>query len=82
LRRRLTPLSPKLAALVSAAIHGGTTSFFLLNIGETFRFPNTTETLTKTGDNGWYKNAAGRRFRTGTGTAVVVDRRPAPVTSD
>ncbi len=60
----------KLAALVHAPIVGGATVFFLLNVGDCFRFPKSTETYTKTSDRGWYKDTTGRKFRTGTATAV------------
>ncbi len=64
-------ISPKLAALCHAAIVGGDTGFFLLNVGERFRFPSSVEVCTKTSARGWYKDGTGRKWRTGTAVAVV-----------
>jgi hypothetical protein len=69
-KQTLAP-SPKLAALIHAAVVGGDTGFFLLNVGEKFRFPGDEDVCTKTSNLGWYKEADGRKFRTGTATAVI-----------
>ena len=69
--RQLTAPSPKLAALIHASIVGGETGFFLLKRGEHFHFPGSDEIMTKTSDLGWYRDMSGRRFRTGTATAVT-----------
>lgn len=70
--KNLARPSPKLAALIHAAIVGGDTGFFLLSVGEHFRFPHSDEVFVKTSKLGWYRSVRRhQKFRTGTATAVI-----------
>lgn len=60
------------SAFIWARVVGGADAvpFFALNTGERFKFKSSDAVFTK-GKRGWYKDVAGRNWRTGMYTAVI-----------
>lgn len=58
----------------AAVLYGTSTLFCDIPVGGTFKFPTplgADRLHTKTSQRGWYKDQDGRRFQTGTRTAVI-----------